>query len=133
MRRFIRNITLLLSPFLLMIVVNEIVRPTIKGKPYYIYGVPTMNSYDKDSDKCSWACHNSTTTICKQKHVKYLKPYFDYSDPVYFGIIGILHGIGRYSLANIIFLVILFPSMIWIFIIKSLNIQDRISKLKQKK
>lgn len=132
MRRFTRNITVLLSPFLLMIVVNEIVRPTIKEKPYSIYGVTTMNSLDKDSDKCSWACHNSTT-ICKQKHVKYLKPYFDYSDPVYFGIIGILHGIGYYSLANIIFLVILFPSMIWIFIIKSLNIQDRISKLKQKK
>ncbi len=46
-------------------------------------------------------------------------------------MIGLLHKTGNYGLANIILLVILIPLLIWYFIIKSLNIQDEINKLKQ--
>ena len=112
-----------------MIVVNEIVRPTIKEKPYSKYEVTAMNSDDKVMDKCTWVCHNNTR-FCKENHVKFLKPYYKYSDKIYFGMISLLQKTGNYGLANIIFLVILAPFLIWFFIVKSLNIQDEINLLK---
>ena len=51
---------------------------------------------------------------------------------LYFGTISLLAKTGNYGLANIIFLVILLPLLIWFFIIKSLNIQDEIRKLKRR-
>ena len=131
MKKFIINLTILISPFLLMIVVNEVVRPTIKEKPYSKYGITAINSADKNTEKCTWICHNNTN-YCKENHVKYLKNYYPYTDTIYFGIIGLLAKTGNYGLANIIFLVILLPLLIWFFIIKSLNIQCEINKLKKK-
>lgn len=131
MRKYIRNLAILISPFLFMIIVNEVVRPTIKEKPYSKYGITTINSVDKNTEKCTWICHNNTT-YCKKHHVKYLKNFYAYTDPIYFGIISLLAKTGNYGLANIIFLVILLPLLIWLFIIKSLNIQDKINKLKKK-
>ena len=64
--------------------------------------------------------------------MKYLKNYFAYTDIIYFGIISLLANTGNYGLANIIFLVILLPLLMWFFIIKSLNIQDNINILKKK-
>jgi len=130
MRKYIRNLAILISPFLLMIIVNEVVRPTIKEKPYSKYGITAINSADKITEKCSWICHNNTT-YCKENHVKYLKNYYPYTDTIYFGIISLLAKTGNYGLANIIFLVILLPLLIWLFIIKSLNIQDKMNKLKK--
>ena len=68
--------------------------------------------------------------ICKKKHVKYLTKYYKFTDCIYFGIINGLKNTGHYQLANIIVLVILLPLLIWVFIIKSLNVQDQINKLK---
>ena len=129
MKRFFRNIIILIFPFLLMIVINEIVRPTIHEKPYSKYGKTTMNSVDEISNKCTWTCHNDTR-YCKQNHVKYLKPYYKYTDTVYFRMIGMLKKTGNYGMANVVFLVFLVPFLIWFLIIKSLNIQDEINKLK---
>jgi len=131
MRKYIRNLAILISPFLLMVIINEMVRPTIKEKPYSKYGITAMNSADKNPEKCTWICYNNTN-YCKEHHVKYLEKYYQYTDPIYFGIISLLAKTGDYGLANIVFLVILFPLLIWIFIIKSLNIQDEINKLKKK-
>ena len=130
--KILRNIAILVLPFFLMIVVNEIIRPTITGKPYTKYGISAINSVDKTPEKCTWICHNNTT-YCKTHHVKYLKSYFQFTDKMYFGIIHLLKKTGNYRLANIIFLVILFPFLIWFFTIKSLNIQDEINKLKNQK
>ena len=132
MKKYIRNITILISPFLLMIVVNEMVRPIIREKPYSYHGVTTINSVDKVGAKCTWICHNNTS-YCKENHVKYLKKYLKYTDPIYFGIINSLKSTGNYQWANIIFLFILIPLIIWFFIIKSLNIQDEINKLRKGK
>jgi len=131
MRKYIRNLAILISPFLFMIIVNEVVRPTIKEKSYSKYEITAINSVDKNTEKCTWICHNNTT-YCKKHHVKYLKNYYAYTDAIYFGIIGLLAKTGNYGLANIIFLVILLPLLIWFFIIKSLNIQYKINKLKKK-
>lgn len=113
-----------------MIIVNEIVRPTVKEKPYSKHGITAINSVDKITNKCTWICHNNTT-FCKVHHVKYLKNYYAHTDPIYFGTIGLLAKTGNYGLANIVFLVILFPILIWLFIIKSLNIQDNIKIIKR--
>jgi hypothetical protein len=131
MKKHIRNLTILIFPFLFMIIVNESTRPTIKEKPYSKFGIAAIYSVDKNTEKCTWICHNNTT-YCKEKHVKYLKNYFAYTDIIYFGIISLLANTGNYGLANIIFLVILLPLLMWFFIIKSLNIQDNINISKKK-
>ena len=90
----------------MMVIVNELVRPNLKGKPYHSHGVTAMNSAKANLDECSWICHNNTS-YCKENHVKVLKDYLDYSDPVYFGIIHLLKSTGNYGLANIVFLLLI--------------------------
>lgn len=131
MKRLIRNIAILISPFLLMIIVNEIVRPSIKEKQYSTSGISAMNSAARITDKCTWVCHNDTS-YCMENHVKYLETYSNYTNILYFGVIGMLQMTGNYGLANIIFLVVLVPLLIWFFIINPMNIQDEIDKLKIK-
>ena len=130
MRKYIRSLVLLISPFLFMIVVNETLRPLIKENPYSYKSITAINSTDKIQDKCTWNCHNNTY-YCMKHHVKFLKPYFSFTNKVYFGTINLLKNTGNYGAANIIFLVVLFPLVIWLFIIKSLNIQDKIEHFKK--
>jgi hypothetical protein len=131
MKRYIRNIAVLISPILLMIMVNEMVRPTMKEKPFSMNGLNGMNSDNKNLHICSWSCYLNTT-YCKENHVKFLKPYYKYTDPIYFGIISFNKKTGNYVLANIIFLVLLLPLLVYGFVIKSMNIQDEINQLKTK-
>lgn len=114
-----------------MIITNEIVRPTIKGTKYSTSGITAMNSATRITDKCTWICHNDTN-YCLKNHVKYLEPYSNYTNILYFGVIGMLQMTGNYGLANIVFLVILIPFLIWYFIIKSMSMQHQINKLKNK-
>jgi len=89
-----------------------------------------MNSDDKISDKCTWICQHETG-VCKENHVKFLTPYYKYTDLLYFGVIDMLQSTKKYEAANLIFLVILIPMLIWLFLIKSLNMQDKIKALKK--
>ena len=114
-----------------MILTNEIVRPTIKEKPYSLQGVTAMNSSIQTKDKCTWNCA-ANTTYCKQNHVKYVKQYFEIIDPIYFGIIRLLAATGNYGLANIIFLVILWPLVMYYLLIKSFDMNARIKELKRR-
>ncbi len=132
MKSNIRNLAILVFPFLLMIAVNEIVRLRITNEPYSSHGIVAINSVDKNAGNCTWICHNDTG-FCKENHVKYFDSYFTFTDPLYFGAIGLLAMTGNYGLANIVFLVVLMPLVIWFFLIKSLNIQDKISTLKKRK
>ncbi len=129
MKRNTIYIVILMFPFLIMILINEIVRAKIIEKPYVYQGITSINSSAKNSDRCTWICHNNTT-FCKVKHVKYLKPYYRHTDVMYFGVINALKGTGSYQLANIIFLIILLPGFIWLFLIKAINIQSIINKSK---
>lgn len=132
MKRSIRNLAILILPFLLMIIVNETVRLRTPNDPYSQHGIIAINSADRNVDKCTWICHNDTG-FCKNNHVSYLGSHLSYTDPIYFGAINLLKITGNYGLANIGFLVILAPFMIWLFLVKSLNIQDEIFTLKRKK
>jgi len=131
MKKQLRNLLLLITPFLIMIVINESIRPTIKEKPFKVKGVEAMNSKIITKDKCSWNCYLSTT-YCKNHHVKTLTNYFDYIDPIYFGIIKSLHSTGSYGLANVIFLVLLLPFLMFYLLIKILDLQSQIKSLKLK-
>lgn len=121
----LRNITLLVFPFLLLIAINEAVRPTITGKPFQEKGIIAISSATKATKKCSWACHN-VENYCKENHVKLLQNYFEFTDPVYFGVIHFLQSTGKYKTANIIILVVLIPLLMYFLLIKSLSLQRKI-------
>ncbi len=111
-----------------MALINEVIRIKIQDKPYSAHGIEAINSTEYFLEKCSWACHNNTA-YCKTNHVKYLKPFYAVTDVFYSGVIAVLASTGNYVVANIIFLVFLFPITILYLFIKSLNIQKKIGKL----
>ena len=130
--------SILILPFLGMIVINEFVRLNTNEEGYTkqgkwgldIEGVTAINTEKKLKDKCTWICHNNTN-YCKENHVKLAKPYFDKIDPIYDGIIDSLKSTGDYGLANIIFLVIILPLIMYILLVKSISLEFKIRKLKK--
>ena len=126
--------SILILPFLVMIMINEFVRLNTnekgytKGKWGLIQNITAINTADKLKEKCTWICHNDTK-YCKNNHVKLAKPYFNKIDPIYFGIINSLKSTGYYGLANIIFLVIILPLIIYILLVKSISLEFKIRKL----
>jgi hypothetical protein len=132
MKKLLRNISILILPFVMMIIINEAVRPSIKEPPFYNMGLATINSGKKMTEKCTWACHEGTR-YCKDHHVKILRPLFSETDTLYFRTIQKLRETGNYEAANLFFLVLLIPLAIWYFFIRSLNIQDKIRDLKNNK
>lgn len=134
MKKIIRNLLLLVLPFLCIVLINEVSRPTIKEKPFSRYS-NTMNSGQKLKNKCSWECHENTDH-CKRNHVKMLSPYFSLTDRIYNGVIKILQNdeeeFSFYQITNVVFLVLVIPLFILLLLAKSLSIQDQIRQLKAK-
>lgn len=128
--RLLRNISLLLLPYVLMIIINESYRPTIKETPYTAHGVTAINSDIRTLEKCSWAAHNDTS-YCKQHHVKFLKNHFYITDIMYFKVIDALRSTGNYGTANIVLLVIIFPLLMWFSLIKIIDYALEIRNLKK--
>jgi hypothetical protein len=114
-----------------MVLINEYVRYNSNEEGYNTYGITAINTAKKTKERCSWICHNNTT-YCKENHVKLSKSYVDKIDPVYFGIIRVLKSTGNYGLANIIFLVILFPLIIYVLLIQSIRMQFKIRQLNKR-
>lgn len=131
MKSRILYLSLLLLPFFCVVAVNEFVRLDSNTPGSKVQGVIAINTSAKELFKCSWSCHNSTD-YCKEKHVKLVEPYFDKIDPIYFSMINTLQSTGNYGLANIFFLVVLIPLMMFILLIKSINLQLEILKLRKK-
>jgi hypothetical protein len=71
MKKTVRNLSILILPFLILIGVNEAVRPTIKEPPFSFHGIAAINPSGKKKDTCTWFCHNQTD-YCKIHHVKLL-------------------------------------------------------------
>ena len=122
--------SILILPFLGMIMINEFVRLNTNEEGYTKQGVTAINTAKKQKDKCTWICHHNTD-YCKENHVKLAKPYFDKIDPIYFGIISSLKSTGNYRLANIIFLVIGLPLIMYVLLVKSISLEFKIRKLKK--
>lgn len=113
-----------------MILVNETIRPTISEQPYSRKGVTTINSGIQTPDKCTWYCHQNTS-YCKKHHVEWLRPFFKIIDPIYFGIISGLASTGDYALANIVFLVVLWPLLMFYLLVRVWDMQVEINKNKK--
>ncbi len=128
--RFLRNLLLLVFPYLLMIGVNEAVRPTIQQSSYTAKGVTAINSNLRLANRCTWVGHNDTA-YCKQYHVRFLDDHFATTDPIYFGMITLLHASGNYGVANILLYVLLMPLVIWYALVKCINYTLEIKRLKR--
>ena len=113
-----------------MYFVNENTRLNNKGEIYYRKNITVINPGLALKDKCTWHCHDQTE-YCKKNHVSVLRPVIKYTDPVYFGIIKTLRSTGNYQMANIIFLVILWPLLIVFYFFKILRINQRIKRHKK--
>lgn len=131
MKTLVRNMTILVTPILFLVLINETTRPTITESPYVHKGTIAINSSIQSTKKCTWTCHNNTV-YCKQHHVKLVQSHFKTTDPIYFGLIGILKSTGNYGLANIIILVVISPLFMFYLLTKSLHIQQRINTLRKK-
>jgi hypothetical protein len=127
---FLKYSFLLLLPFLIMIAVNESSRSKMTGKPFTSHGVTTINSAKVSKAECSWNCHNDTD-YCEAHHIRVLAPYKEYIDPIYFKIIELLYSTGNYGLANIIFLVIGWPLLMFSLILSIIFLQNKITILKK--
>ena len=122
---------ILILPFISMILLNEFVRYRSINEGFSNQGITTINSAKKLKEECSWICHNNTN-YCKENHVNFANTYFDKIDPIYFGIINSLKSTGNYRWANVIFLVILLPLIMYILLVRSIDIQFKIRELKKK-
>lgn len=123
------KLLILVAPFLLMIFVNEICRTQITTKPYSGRGVTFMNPELWVHDQCSWACHNSSV-YCEKHHIRYMRPIKKYIDPIYFGIIRFLKESGNYALANLIFLVVLWPLLMWYLLVRCIEMRRKLKNMK---
>ena len=131
MKKAIRNTILLLLPFVTILLLNESVRLSTTQSQTKVNGIITINPSQKTKDKCTWACYYDTG-YCKENHVKLLRNYFQYIDPVYFGVIHSLKSTGNYSLANVIVLVLVIPILIFLLLFKILDFQMEIKVLKSR-
>jgi hypothetical protein len=113
-----------------MIGVNEAVRPTIQQSSYTAKGVTAINSNLRLANRCTWVGHNDTA-YCKQYHVRFLDDHFATTDPIYFGMITLLHASGNYGVANILLYVLLMPLVIWYALVKCINYTLEIKRLKR--
>ena len=140
MKQVRKNILILLMPFSLLIIVNESYRPFIKDKSWEYSGISAMNSAAYDLNKCTWACHNSTTNHCLKKHVKIIKPGFPYYNQIndfYWGIINFnskkingkkVSDPKFYAAMNLIFLVLLWPLSMYFLFINYLRLQRKLKE-----
>lgn len=128
--KFGLKISLLIFPFLGMFFFNKIYTPKIQTEKFNYFGINAQNTQKKNKHYCTWACYMNTD-YCRDNHLKYLQGYSKYTDIPYEWIINSLKSFGDYTLSNIIILVTLIPICIWILVIKSINIQFKINKIKK--
>ena len=126
MDRRLRNIILFLFPFMLMVVVNQFIKPSKDPIP----NDGKWNTTEQLTDRCSWACHNQTM-YCIEHHVKMNTLLLKLTKPFYFGEIILLQMIGNYSFANILILVTLVPLYIWYFLIRIIDTLQEIREAKK--
>lgn len=121
---------IVILPFVVMIVINESVGYKTNEKGHTRQGVSAINAANRYPSQCSWACHDDTA-YCKSNHVKLAKPYFDQIDSLYFGLIDALQLTGNYGLANVLFLVVLLPLLMFVLLVRSIALESKIRQLNQ--
>ena len=118
----------LLIAWSFMIIVTESSR-TYFGENGRTKGLVTVFSQEPKQTHCSWACGFNTTDHCLVNHSGLPKTTRDSLKPFYFGVIHVLQSTGGYRAANIVFLVILWPLILSIMIVKVFCNHRRIKQL----
>ena len=120
MRKWISYFVLLISPFLLMVAVNESTR---KGKySITVFNSPTfaLNKGNRMDSQCTWDCH---TNGCS--HRAHNTVNIGVIDDLYKQIINALQlkeGGDVYQVMNIIFLVILWPLLMFVLLVANIEL-----------
>ena len=122
---FLKYFLPLFLPIAIVVIVNEYSRPNLTGYYNSKYDVTAMNPNKRDPNVCTWSGFFDTG-YCKKNHVKYLNQHFDIIDPIYFGIINALHKTGNYGAGNIIFLVILWPAIMYFLLIRIFHLRKQL-------
>lgn len=95
------------------------------------YTSDKLNTLSRLNNACSWACHQNTDH-CKKNHVKLVNNYYEYTDPIYFGIINLMNVKGSYALMNVIILAFILPLVMLLLLIRIIDLQIKIRQLKNK-
>lgn len=120
MRKWISYIVLLISPFLIMVAVNEY---TQKGNyPITVFNSPTfaLNPGNRMDSQCTWDCH---TNGCS--HRAHNMVNIGLIEDLYQQIINALQlkeGGDVYQAMNIIFLVILWPLLMFALFVANIEV-----------
>ncbi|MCR9054119.1 MAG: hypothetical protein ACE362_19815 [Phaeodactylibacter xiamenensis] len=128
-----KYLLLLLLPYLIMVVVNEVSRwrqPGVfkyKGGVTYGVSIPAINPSEGDPDRCTWRCHDDTE-YCLNHHVEH--PPAEWLKGAYFGIIRLLAGTGAYGLSNVLLLGAGWPFMMLLLLIGVVRMRRKIKSLR---
>jgi hypothetical protein len=110
-KRLLFYLSLLISPFLLMVVVNEATKTKTKTKnTVHVWEdeVPALNTEDSLPNKCTWHCH---TDGCSHQNVISRGP-IDTLRSMIIDSLGVSNGV-TYQTNNVLFLVILWPLLMF--------------------
>lgn len=124
------SLTVVILPIVLIIGLNEWMSRQLNEKGFQRNNIIAINPVYRTPEKCTWVCHNDTR-YCKSQHTTLPAKVVAFIDPFYFGIIENLHSTGNYALANVAFLVVLIPALIYFLLIQCIWIEIQISKLKK--
>lgn len=124
-RSAVLYLIILILPYMMVVIVNEYSRPGLEGYYNAKYDARGMNTATASKAACSWKCFFDTG-YCKRHHVKYMQPLFKVIDPIYFGIIGLLHKAGNYAATNLLFLVIGWPALMYFLLIRILQLRKKL-------
>lgn len=121
--------------FGIMVAVNETVRHNVPSHKYKYKGIHTIHSDASLKDRCTWKCHNEDITQvrwCRKNHLMMDPVMLAVTDIPYEGVVHTLMGMGNYPLANILLLVLIFPSATLWMLVRSLEMEKSIRKLDRK-
>jgi thioredoxin-related protein len=139
MKKVLVYLLILISPFLFVVFINELTRPE---KPFIIElkldGKPKVEAYNsnmRDPNRCTWNCHNNGCSY----YNKFGKLVWNHPEKkskinkgiiskLYFSIISFnkaptengVKGVS-YQLMNLIFLVVLWPLIMFVLLILNIN------------
>jgi len=111
-----------------MVAVNESTRPRVPAHSFAFQYQTTIHPRKANKLSCTWECYYKTQW-CKKNHVRFDRKWLTFTDIPYNAIIGALDSTGSYTMANILFLVIIVPTAILWMLIRSMEMELSIRKL----
>lgn len=128
MKTFLWILLVYAGLFGIMVAVNESTRPNIPRHGHAYQHQPTIHPGKASKLNCTWECYEKTQW-CTDNHVGIDQQWLRFTNIPYRAIIGALDSTGSYTMANILFLVIIIPTAILWMLIRSMEMELSIRKL----